>query len=310
TMNAPQPAASNGSDPVKMLERGIAMGKDLAGEGQRDEIPWGTVITAAATGLSLLKKSKADEKNEEKKEEAKEKPKSNPPPSPKPAEAPVPFAPNLPPNTFIDPRTGIAYTYHPSLGYIPFEQALALLRAYGAQYQAPPQPHYSYPVGVPNIPPPTPPQPMPIAAPPLPIAPPPAPVVPPQPPPPQTTRMAPSPRPVPHPVPPPPPPVAPAPEPHVQKPQQPPATERSPRPQAIVEPRQTSKQPAHSAQSKPVVQNAMADPGGDLPDLIGNDFDQVVNEGMNSPEAQKIMQDPRYQALRDAVVNGEMTVDD
>ena len=78
----------------------------------------------------------------------------------------------------------------------------------------------------------------------------------------------------------------------------------------MVDPGQTYAVPAHSAQSKPVVPNAMADPGGDLPDLIGNDFDQVVNEGMNSPEAQKIMQDPRYQALRDAVVKGEMTVDD
>jgi hypothetical protein len=48
---------------------------------------------------------------------------------------------------------------------------------------------------------------------------------------------------------------------------------------------------------------------GDLPEL-GDDFTQVVNDGLNSPMAQQIMQDPRYVALRDAVVNGEMSVGD
>ena len=43
---------------------------------------------------------------------------------------------------------------------------------------------------------------------------------------------------------------------------------------------------------------------------IGDDFAQVVNESMNSPAAQQIMQDPRYIALRDAVVKGEMSVAD
>ena len=47
----------------------------------------------------------------------------------------------------------------------------------------------------------------------------------------------------------------------------------------------------------------------DLPG-VGDDFAQVVNDGMNSPMAQQIMQDPRYLALRDAVVNGEMSVGD
>jgi len=46
-----------------------------------------------------------------------------------------------------------------------------------------------------------------------------------------------------------------------------------------------------------------------MPEL-GDDFAQVVHDGMNSPMAQQIMQDPRYLALRDAVVKGEMSVDD
>jgi len=68
TMNNQQTQAATpkDSDSVKMLERGIAMGKEMVGsEGGGDEIPWGAVISAAATGLSLLKKSKSKEEKEQ-----------------------------------------------------------------------------------------------------------------------------------------------------------------------------------------------------------------------------------------------------
>jgi hypothetical protein len=59
------------------------------------------------------------------------------------------------------------------------------------------------------------------------------------------------------------------------------------------------------------ISNAMDDELSDsLPELFGDDFAQAVNEEMNSPMAQQIMQDPRYLALRDAAVKGEMSLDD
>lgn len=329
TMNNQPSATSTGADPVKMLERGIAMGKELAGEGTTDEIPWGTVINAAATGLSLLKKSKSDENKDEKKEETKEKPQSAPPPSPTAA---VHFAPNPQPNAFVDPRTGIAYTYHPNLGFIPIDQAVALFRAHWQHQQMAAQTHSPYPVAAPPMPQQMPiPHPMPTAAPPIPA--------PPMVPPPQTTRMAPPPRPMPHPVPPPAPmapaPITPAPitpssAPRATSTQQPPPTVRSPRPQAMAEaaknspavpPQQNAPpkrahaqsprgQPPASTSNAATVIDAFDERSGDCPLVIGSDFADVVNEGMNSPIAQQIMQHPRYRELWDAATKGERSATD
>jgi len=56
--------------------------------------------------------------------------------------------------------------------------------------------------------------------------------------------------------------------------------------------------------------NAIEELSDDWPDLIGSDFSEVVNEAMNSPETQEIMQDPRYLALVDAVSKGETSAAD
>lgn len=336
TMNHQQPAGNNGSDPVKMLERGIAMGKDLAsgdGGAGEDKIPWGGLVEAATVGLSLLKKK--NEKEDAKPAKSEERPKAEQAKSETPAPQPAPL-----PQIMFDPATGMPYTFIAGLGFVRLDPAVVFAQMYGHRPPpAPPQYPYAHPFGMPNaLPPAAPPQAqaMPMAYPYASMSGPPAPPAPmpqaaPIPAPPQTMPIAQPAGPLPRPVAPPAPPPSPAPatvrsarlqgEAVPAQPAKTPSTPRKPEKTAIpkLPPRQTasigptippttqaSGVPPPSSKSNTTAVDELWD---GLP-AIGDDFAQIVNDGMNSPMAQQIMQDPRYLTLRDAVVNGEMSVGD
>ena len=340
SMNPHQAAVNNGSDPVKMLERGIAMGKDLAsgdGGAGEEKIPWGGLVEAATVGLSLLKKK--NEKEEARPAKSDEKPKAEQPKSEPPAPQPAPL-----PQIMFDPATGMPYTFIAGLGFVRLDPAAVFAQVYGhyPQPTAPQYPH-AYPFGMPNAPMPVaqaPMLPMPVAhpyasmpVPPAPAAPMPQPA--PMPAPPHTVPMAqpvaPLPRPVAPPVPPPPPPSPVPPTARSARlhadaaPPQPanvPNAPTRPRTPVMASPQQpppnvtlrqsarTSVVPPTSKSNGTAVHNDAVDEiWDDLPEL-GDDFTQVVHDGLNSPMAQQIMHDPRYLALRDAVVKGEMSVAD